>query len=73
MFRFNFGKHDILFRCNSCGKEINVLVDFIPELSDECRVGGTKVKFYPNLDEVRCPRCNESMHPTIYLPEVIGE
>ena len=73
MNNFDFEKHDILFRCNSCGKEMNIPVDFIPELSSELRVGGTKVKFNPNPEDVRCSRCNGQMHPTIYLPEVIGE
>lgn len=70
---FEFGKHNILLRCNSCGRERNVLVEFIPDLSDECRVGGAKVRFNPNPDDVRCPECNGLMNPTIYLPDVIGE
>ena len=73
MNNYNFGKHNILFRCNSCGKERDVLMDFIPELSDGLRVGATKVKFDPNPDSIKCPRCDGPMHPTVYLPDMIGE
>lgn len=70
---YNFGKHDILFRCNSCGKEKNVELDFIPIQWDTPRVGGNKVRFEPDPSSIKCPRCNGPMHPTVYLPHMIGE
>lgn len=70
----NFGKYDILFRCNSCGKEKNVQMEFIPDRPiNPIMVEGAKVLFKPNPDEIKCPRCNGPMNPTVYLPDIIGE
>lgn len=73
MINYKFGKQNILFRCNSCGKEKNVLMEFIPIATDVTRVGGDRVKYEPNPDSIKCPRCNGPMHPTVYLPDIIGE